>query len=170
MRCGIVGELLGVVDDQRPHLAEGAVGDDLPDADHVRKVPRPHRLEEEEAAIGSEVGDHPGLAGVQRERLLDEHVLARLEHEPGIRGVQRMRRRHVHDVDLGIRGEGLVARVRVRDVELRGERVGRRLRPRPTACTVKPLSFRSFVNAWAMPPVARMPQRSRSVMGESLVA
>ena len=54
--------------------------------------------------------DRFGLRLVEGERLLDEHVLARLEGQQGLCGVERVRRRDVDDVDLGVGDEGLVAR------------------------------------------------------------
>ena len=62
--------------------------------------------------------------GVQREGLLDEHVLAGLERQQGVGGVHRMGRGDVDDVDVGIGDEVLVRAVGAGDVEVGGERLG----------------------------------------------
>jgi hypothetical protein len=64
------------------------------------------------------------------ERLLAQHRLARFEAGNCVLLVERVRRRDVDRVDVGVGGERLVTRVAVRRAELLAERVGRLLRPR----------------------------------------
>ena len=94
-------------------------GDEFADADHVREVARPHRLHREQPAFGRR---HRGRAAAsargERERLLDEDVLAVLEREDRVLGVQRMRGRDVDDVDVRVGDEVFVRAVRARDAEL----------------------------------------------------
>ena len=53
-----------------------------------------------------------GVGGVERERLLAEHVLAGLEAEPGVVEVEGVRRRDVDDVDVRVGDQLLVGAVR----------------------------------------------------------
>ena len=50
--------------------------------------------------------------GIEPDRLLDEHVLAGLDGEQGVRQVQVVRGRDVDDVDLGVGDERRVGGVR----------------------------------------------------------
>ena len=86
-----------------------------------RKEPRPHRLHQEQTAVTCRV-DHPtSLSSVQRERLLAQHVLARLQEHERVVFVARLRSGDVHDVDQRIRSQLLIAAVCVRNVETLGE-------------------------------------------------
>nr|BFF12133.1 hypothetical protein GCM10025699_34360 [Microbacterium flavescens] len=107
-----------------PDLAQRARRDDLPDARHVRQVARPHRLHGEQSALGRDGLDCGRLGGVEREGLLDEHVLAVLECEDRLLGVERVRCRDVDDVDVGVGDQGLVRAVHAGDIEVGGERGG----------------------------------------------
>ncbi len=104
------------------HLAEGAGGEDLADADHVGQVARPHRLHGEQAFLGGAVADERGLGRVEGEGLLDKHVLAVIQRQQGVVDVTGVRGRDVDDVDVGVGHELLVRTVGVRDVVLFGER------------------------------------------------
>ena len=104
------------------------------------------------------------LPRVQRERLLAQHVPPGLQAQPGGGPVRRVRGGDVHDVD--------VRRPRPAPPSRRtpaGSRtVPRTPSPRPrcreaTATTsASGRSTRSAVNAAAIPPVARIPHRTRS--------
>ena len=86
-----------------------------------RQEPRPHRLHQEQAAIACGV-DHPTtLRSVQRERLLAQHVLARLQEHERVAFVARLRSSYVHDVDQRVSRQLLIAAMRVRHVEPLGE-------------------------------------------------
>jgi hypothetical protein len=72
-----------------------------------------------------------GLGSVHRERLLDQHVLARSQREDRVVVVHRVRRRNVDHVDVRIGDKRLVAGMRVRDAELVRETVRGSLAARP---------------------------------------
>ena len=74
----IVGEVLAVVGDHRPDLAQRAGFQQLPDDVELRQEHRPQRLHEEDPLRGSQFGQFGGLARVQRHRLFDQRVLAGL--------------------------------------------------------------------------------------------
>ncbi len=103
--CGVGRDLLGVVGEDGADIAERAIREQLADPHHVRQVPGPHGLHGEQSPLGRDVAHPGGLGGVQGEGLLDEHVLAGLEGEDRVLGVQRMRRRDVDDVDVGVGDE-----------------------------------------------------------------
>jgi hypothetical protein len=86
------------------------------------RYPRPHRLHRQKPVRAGRVADGRGLGGVQREGLLDQDVLAVLEREDRVLGVEGVGGGDVEDVDLGVRHERFVGGVRVRDAELGGER------------------------------------------------
>ena len=89
-----------------------------------REVAAPDRLHEE-AAVGVGRRDHPlRLGGVEGEGLLAQDVLAGLEASDRIRLVARVRRGHVHRVDVGVLRERPVVVVAPGDVVLVGEGVG----------------------------------------------
>ena len=92
---------------------------------HVGGVePHPHRFHEE-AAVGFGGGDHPiGLRRVERDRFLDQHMLARAVKHHGLGHVDGVDAGHIHDVDVGIGGELLVAGVSPADPMGRGEALG----------------------------------------------
>ena len=89
----VARDLLRVVGEHRADLAERAAADELAHADHVREVARPHRLHREQPAFGRDIANGGRLGAGQRERLLDEDVLAVLEREDRVLGVHRVRGR-----------------------------------------------------------------------------
>ena len=109
------------------------------------------------------------LAGIQPDRLLDEHVLARLDREQRVRQVQVVRRRDVDDVDLGVGDErlvGAVGRRRPRTRRPRGARPRRcatRRPARPGGCCRAGRS----TNLSGDPPGAEHPPAQRRCVEES---
>ena len=89
------------------------------------KEPRPHRLHQEQALRTRDGYQLLCLGGIHRECLLDEHRLAGTQREECIGMVHGVRSRDVHDVDVRIRHQFLVARVPVGNVELLGESIRR---------------------------------------------
>lgn len=156
---GIVGDPLRVIGEHRPDLAQGSGGDDLAQADHVREVASPHRLHDEDARVGCQIAQRHGLVTVEGERLLHQHVLAVLDRERGGVAMTRMRGGDVDDVDVGVGRELLVRAVSVGMPYSSAKRVAESCVREPTATTSRPAVRRSRVNAWAIPPVARMPHR-----------
>ncbi len=112
-----------MVGDERPQLAQRPGGQQLADPDHVRHPPGPHRLEHHELLRGREVDELLRLCGVQREGLLEQHVLARVQRENRVVVVVGMRRADVDHVDLRVRHQRLIARVSRRDAVRRREGV-----------------------------------------------
>ena len=117
---------------------------------------------------------HLGRLGlVDRERLLDQHVLARGDRQQRVVVVLRVRARHVDGLHVRVGDQRLVAAVRDRDVELGSEplrraraNASRRRRPRRSVNRAT-LS----ANLWAIPPAASTPQRSGgAVIGSGTVA
>ena len=129
--CGASGEPLAVVGQHRVHVAEHAVVEELPDHVEAWQVERPHRLGAEHPPLRSPFRDLRCLRLVQRERLLHQHVLARLERKQGVPVVEVVRRGDVDDVDLGIGDEIGVRAVGPPDPDPPGELLRRRHRPRP---------------------------------------
>ncbi len=110
------------LDQQR--FADLARAEDVAQRAVRREETRPHRLHDE-AVPGTRRVDHVlRLRGVQRERLLAQHVLARFHGEDRVGRVARMRRRDVDRVDVGIRHQILVVPVVPLDPEPLRERFG----------------------------------------------
>ncbi len=104
---------------------------------------------------------------VQRERLLAEHRLAGLQAQLGRRVVGDVRGGHVDHVDVGVRGQLPPGAVRPGEAVLGRRTPGRSPgggRPPPPARRAA-AAARSSAKLVAMPPVARIPQRVRAVMG-----
>ena len=118
----IGGEELAVVGDDRTHLTEHAIVQQLADDIELRQELRPHRLAREAVGVGGRGGDVPRAPGVHCERLLDQHVLARVQCVECVVAVARVRRRDVDDVDVRIVEERFIAVVRLGQRPLRGER------------------------------------------------
>ena len=81
-------------------LADPATGDDVDQVPVGGEEPAPDGLHEEQSSAPSHLDHFAGLAGVERQRLLTEHVLARLQEHQGVLDVSRLGRCDVHDVDL----------------------------------------------------------------------
>ena len=114
---GVSGHDVSEVGLDEAGFADHAVVEQFDELAVGRQEPRPHRLHQEQAAFACGV-DHPtSLGGVQRERLLAEHVLARLQEHERVAFVARRRRGDVHDVDQRVRSQILIAAVCVRHVE-----------------------------------------------------
>lgn len=90
----------------------------------------PHGLHQEAVVLLGERDELLGLAQVQRERLLAQHMAPRLQTHPGGDPVRRVRSRDVHDVDILVRRERGPVPVRLRNPEPLGERLRRGVRPR----------------------------------------
>ena len=80
-------------------LADGLVVEQRPQGPVRGEETAPERLHREAPAPGGELGDARRFLLVDGERLLAEHVLARLERERHVGGVAGVGRRHVDDVD-----------------------------------------------------------------------
>ena len=87
------------------------------------KAPCPHRLHQEQLICTSSGYPLLGLRAIHRERFLYEHGLARMQRKKRAGVVHRVRSRDVHDVDVGVSHQRLVARVPVGNVEPIGESV-----------------------------------------------
>jgi hypothetical protein len=136
LRCeqpeiGIFGEPLAVIRGHGDDVAEYAPRQPVPDHGDMRQEPGPHRLHGEEPVLPRHTGDLAGLRRVHRERLLDQHVLARQQREDRVVVVHRVRRRDVDHVDVRIGHKLLVAAVPARDAELIREAVRRFQAARP---------------------------------------
>ena len=83
-------------------LANPSLAEDVSQRVVRRQEARPHRLHDEATRVGGSSDDLVGLHGVERERLLAEHVLARSQEEHRIGGVTGGGRRDVDGVDVGI--------------------------------------------------------------------
>jgi hypothetical protein len=108
-----------------PDVAEASLGDQRPRLLALGVEAGVEVRGVDEPAAPGELEQLRRLRRVQRERLLADDVLPRLERRPHLRIVQVVRRRHVDDVDALVcehRLEGLV-RVRQRDAAAQ--------RPRP---------------------------------------
>ena len=89
----VVGAVHGVerpLEVHRGHGADLAVGDDLPQRGVARAVAVVERRDDLAPGVGDRLADAPHALGVDRERLLDDHVGAgvqRTHHEVGVREV-----------------------------------------------------------------------------------
>ena len=118
---GVSGHDVSEVGLDEAGFADHTVVEQLDELAVGRQEPRPHRLHQEQTAIACGV-DHPTpLRGVQGERLLAQHVLARLQEHERVAFVARLRSGDVHDVDQRVSCQILIAAVRVRHVEPLGE-------------------------------------------------
>ncbi len=93
-----------------------------------RVAVRPHGLHQEEAAVPGELHQLPGLALVDRERLLAQHVLPGLQGEGRRLPVRGVRCGHVHHVDVLVGDERRPVPVRPRYPEPLRERLRRGVR------------------------------------------
>jgi hypothetical protein len=126
----VLGEPLPVIGAHGGDLAQRALREQPPDLHDPRQEAGPHRLHEEQA-LGAGGGDQLlRLGGVHRERLLDQHRLARAQREQRVRVVHRVRRADVDGVDLRVGDERLVARVPVGHAEALAELLRGLLPPR----------------------------------------
>ena len=118
------------LDQQR--LADATRADDVDQGAVGRKEPAPDGLHQEEPPAPGLLRHPRRLAGVERERLLAQDVLARPQEADGVDLVAGVRRGDVDHVDIGIGGE--CARSRRSES---GCRTGRR-RPRPARPNARP--------------------------------
>ena len=118
-------------------LADLAIEHALADVDDRRDEPGPHRLHQEPIVATSGFDHLPSLGGIDGERLLAQHVLARIEGSDRHRVVMTVRRRDVDDVDVVIGPQRVVTAVRTRNPEALGEVVGRLLGPRADSGDVR---------------------------------
>src|SRR5947209_1093116 len=88
------------------------------------RVPPHERLHQQAACVFGGVEAVLGIGGGSRERLLAQHVLARLERADRPRHVERVRQRDVDGLDVRVLEERLVATVRALDPPLARVRVG----------------------------------------------
>src|SRR5829696_8353953 len=110
---------------QHPHLAYVPFRDEPPHLFHQREEPGPHALHDEEPFFAREL-DHPfGFGGVHAEGLFTEHSLPGLEAQRGVLRVEGVGGCDVYHVDVGVRGEVIVACVATRDAPPVGELLGR---------------------------------------------
>src|SRR5437868_868399 len=99
-------------------VADRAAADELEEPRRLRMV-APHERLHQQAAVSLCGGERAlDLGRVARERLLAQHVLARLERTDRPLHVRPVRERDVHDLDVGIREQRLIRAVRVRNVPL----------------------------------------------------
>jgi hypothetical protein len=87
----------------------------------------PHGFHQEAVVVAGQRDEFGGLAQVQRERLLAQHVAAGLQAEPGGVAVRGVRGGDVDDIDVRVLGERLPVAVRPGYPETLGERPRRRL-------------------------------------------
>ena len=73
----VIGEVLAVVGGQGHDLPERALREQLADRFDVRQKARPHRLHQKQPFAARQRNQLRRLLGVHRERLFDEHRLAR---------------------------------------------------------------------------------------------
>ena len=96
----VLGEPLPVVGGHGDDVAERAARPATADTCDVRQEPRPHGLHREQLALPGHGDDLARLGGVHRERLLDQHRLARPQGEHRVVAMHRVRRGDVDDVDV----------------------------------------------------------------------
>ena len=101
-----------------------AGGDELADPREERVEGVVERLQHRDAGRLGSSGDLPGLGRVGRERLLRQHVLARLDGPEVPRAVQRVGQRVVDRLDLRVGQQVLVGLVDPLDAVLLRERGG----------------------------------------------
>ncbi len=80
-----------MVGDDADQLADLTTADHLVHRTHVGQEPGPHRLHDEDPRGRGGVEHLLGLVRVAREGLLDQHVLAGGDGEPGVREVRGVR-------------------------------------------------------------------------------
>ncbi len=102
-----------MVGDDRTHLTEHAIVEQLADDIELRQELGPHRLAGKAVGAGGRGGDIPRTRGVHCERFLHQHVLARVQCVDCVVAVARVRRRDVDDVDVRIVEERFIAAVRL---------------------------------------------------------
>ena len=107
-----------------PDRAQLAALDDLAHALRERVVPVVERLHHDEPGARRDRRHRFGFRGVRRERLLAEHVLARLQRRDRPLGMEPVGQRVVDRIDLGIGEERRVRVVHGRDPVLRREGLG----------------------------------------------
>ena len=133
----VTAEGLAVVGGHRHHLAQAAIGDQLPDDVVVRQEAAPHRLHRHHTRRRGRIQHLAGLRGGLGERLLDQDVLAGRDRQQGVVAMLGVRARHVHRLHHRVLDEFLVAAVGVPDTpppgECRRRDLGCGSRPRPPA-------------------------------------
>src|SRR5207302_885169 len=92
-----------------PQPADRALGDELGQPLRLRRVPPHERLHQQAACVFGGVEGVLGIGGGSRERLLAQHVLARLERADRPRHVERVRQRDVDGLNARVLEERLVA-------------------------------------------------------------
>ena len=105
-------------------LADATLADDVDQGAVGRKEPAPDGLHQEQPPAPGLLRHPCRLAGVERERLLAQDVLARPEEADGVDLVARVRGGDVDHVDVGIGGECVVVAVAGRYVEPVAEGLG----------------------------------------------
>ena len=102
---GIVGDGDREVDVHSLDRSDFARMDPTHRVDRGRAEPHPHRFHREPVVRPSGVEDAIGVGRRQGERLLDQHVLAGLEHGDRVVHVTGLEGGDVDDIDVGIGGE-----------------------------------------------------------------
>ncbi len=113
----------------RAHLTDRAVVHQLAQRDDRRLEAGPHRLHREDAGLPREVDDLGGPGGGRGERLLDQQGLAGAQRRDGDGVVLRVRRRQVDHVDVRVGQDLRVRPVRALDPVPGGERLRALHRP-----------------------------------------
>jgi hypothetical protein len=90
-----------------------------------RDETRPHRLHQKYTLAARQFDQRFGLRSVQREWLFAQDRFTGLKAGAHILGVQIVRCRHVHDIDVWIMRNALVCRMGVRDTKFLSEGVSR---------------------------------------------
>lgn len=96
------GQLLHVGGMHRGDTADGAIGDQLADARHVREEARPHRLHHHALVDGGQSHHAAGLGGVHGEGLFQQHMLAGHQRRARLRRVEGVGRGDVDHIHLGV--------------------------------------------------------------------
>ena len=112
------------------HIADDLVAEKLHQARRLGMAAVHEGLHEEDPILGRGVQHRLRQVGVDRGRLLDQHMLAGLGGLDGPFGVHRMRRGDVDRLHLGIGQQGFVAAMRADPAPFGGKGVRLRLRPR----------------------------------------
>ena len=113
-----------------PHVADFSFRDAPPHIDHQREEPRPHRLHQKDALRPRRVDHAFRFSVVDRKRLLAEDRFPGVDAQERVLTVERMRRRYIDRIHVGIVHQRLVRRMATRRIELIGKLVGGFLRTR----------------------------------------
>lgn len=126
----IRGKKLAVIGEQRVQIAQHAVLQQL--ANHVilRRVVAPHRLHRQRPLLHGLRFQRRAFPPVQRKRLFNQHMFARLQHPQPVGKVVVMRRGNVNRINIRSRQHLIHLSVSLRDPPAGGEIVGFLLRAR----------------------------------------